>query len=62
MRFCNEAPHANMPNLWKDIDSTETESDLRQVLDKEWNTNSKNINMQYYKIYWLDDLLTAIRK
>ena len=62
MGFCNEASHANMPNLWKDIDSTKTESDLHQVLDKEWNTNSKNINMQYYKIYWLDDLLTAIRK
>ena len=29
---------------------------------KEWNKNSTNINIQYYKIYWLDDLLTAIRK
>ena len=39
-----------------------TKSDIRRILDREWNKDSMNINIQYYKIYWLDDLLTAIRK
>ena len=49
------------PPFWKAIKSTTTESNLCLILDKEWSKNSTNINIQYCKIYWSDDLFTAIR-
>ena len=61
--FCNDTSRADVPPpLWNDIDSTRIEANLCYILDREWNKNSTNINIQYYKIYWSDDLLTAIRK
>ena len=41
---------------------TKNEADLRRILDREWGKHAKNINIQYYRIYWSDELLTAIRK
>ena len=62
MIFCNDVLWASVPPLWKDIEATKTESDLRRILEKEWNKNSMNINIQYYRIHWSDNLLIAIRK
>ena len=62
MELCNETSCASVPPLWKDTKATKTESDLRRILDREWNKNSMNINIQYYKIYWSDNFLMTIRK
>ena len=44
------------------IKATKTDTDLLRIPDKEWGKHATNINIQFYKIYWSDDLLTAIRK
>ena len=31
--------------------------DIRRVLDREWKSNTTNLNAQYHDIYVLDDLL-----
>ena len=62
MGLYNKTSWDSVPPLWKAIESTKTESDLRRILDREWIKNSTNINIQYYKIYWCGDLLVAIRK
>ena len=45
-----------------EIELTKHKADLRCILDKEWGVHTVNINIQYYKIYWSDKLLAAIRK
>ena len=62
MGFYHEISWANIPPIWKDIESSKTEADLRRILDREWSKNEKNVNVQFYKMYWLDNLLTVIRK
>ena len=48
--------------LWKNIEATKTEAYLRCILDEEWGKHATNIKIQFHKIYWSDDLITAIRK
>ena len=60
--FCNETLWSDVHRIWKKIELTKNEADLRRILDKEWGKHATNLNIMYYKIYWSDELLMVIRK
>ena len=62
MGWCGVTRWANMPQIWHRIEEAKTEDDLRVILEQEWSKNRGNLNVQFYDIYWVEDLLTAIRK
>ena len=59
--FCGEVTWANVHPIWKTIESTKNDADLRRILDTEWAVHAKNINLMHYQVFWTDELLSAIR-
>jgi len=54
---------AQVPQIWKQIEGTKTEEDLKRLLTTEWGRKFQgNINVLAYDIHFMKELLEAIRK
>ena len=62
MGFCQVLAWRDMPQIWKDIEKTKTDEDLRVVLGEYWARYKRDLNVNFYDIYWDEEILTALRK
>ena len=51
-----------MPKIWHRIEEARTDNDMRVILEQEWAKNRGNLNVQLYDVFWIEDILTALRK
>ena len=58
--FCCVSSWEQVPEIWTRIEATRTDLELRELLMREW-TKKESINISMHRVYWSDDLLTAIR-
>ena len=61
MGWCKARTWKQVPEIWKEIEATTCESDLRRVLDRHWSKHQGSLNHQYYNIWWPDEFVKAIR-
>ena len=61
MGFCAVTSWKDVPPLWKKIEGTKAEGDLRRILDKEWGRYEEDLDVQFYSQYRTDEFLKAIR-
>ncbi len=45
-----------------DVNKCKSDEDLRAVLGQHWEKYEVNLSCMFYKIYWIEDLIKAIRK
>ena len=61
--WCGVRSWADVPPIWKQIEGTKTEEDLKRLLTTEWGRKFQgNINVLAYDIHFVKELLEAIRK
>ena len=61
MGFCAVTSWKDVPPLWKKIEGSKAEGDLRRILDKEWGQYEDDLDVQFYSQFWTDEFLKAIR-
>lgn len=61
MGLCRERRWTDVPAIWKEIEGTKSEADLRKVLSKYWLEYRVDLNVQFYDMFWSDEMLKAIR-
>ena len=62
MGWCRVRKWRQVPKIWKKIEATKSEDDLRRVLNKAWGKKTGNaLNTTFFDIDWPDDMLKAIR-
>ena len=62
MGFCGITSWNNISPVWKDIESSKSDADLRRILAKHWGKNKNNLSIMFYDIHWSEELIMAIRK
>ncbi len=62
MGWCGFMAWKDMPQIWKDIKKAKSNEDLRVILAQYWDKHQGNLNVQYYSIYWIEEILTAMKK
>ncbi len=51
-----------MQQIWQDIEKAKSTKDLRVILAQYLDNYQGNLNVQYYSIYWIKEILTALKK
>ncbi len=51
-----------MSHIWKATKKAITDKDFRFILQQEWDKYKTRIDVQFYNIYWCEDILMALRK
>ena len=52
----------DVPEIWKQIKQSKSDSDLRRVLTKAFQRFEDNINLDFHRIYWVDKSMESLRK
>ena len=50
-----------VPPIWKEIEATKDDKQLRDPMSAEWSKLKTDLNSDFATVYWEDDLLQAIR-
>lgn len=58
--LCMAATWDRVPNIWKEIEGTENDVDLRRILKRYWERYHSR-GLLFYNIYWEDVFIHAIR-
>ena len=60
--FCGVRKWKEVPKIWKTIEGTKTEEDLRTELARSWKTYQTMPNVLFFDISWPEDMIKCIRK
>ena len=52
----------DVPDIWKQIERSKLDSDLRRVLTEAFKRFEEDINLDFHRIYWVDKLMESLRK
>ena len=62
MGFCGVMTWKEVPTIWKEVEGTKSDAELRHVLKRHGDKSKKNLNTMFYDVYWSEDLITEIQK
>jgi len=62
MGFCGVTSRAQVPQFWKDVEVTKSKDDLHGVVKTYFREFVNDLDLVWYRIYWSEVLLEAIRK
>ena len=61
MGWCGARTWDDVPKFLHDVEATESEDDLRLLLERLWRLKTGDMDKNTYKIYWIDTMVKAIR-
>ena len=62
MGWCFAGAWREVPGIWHEIEQAKSDEDLRVVLSQHWKKNEGDLNVQFYSIYWAEEILISLRK
>ena len=62
MSACCVTKWCDVPGIWHEVEKCKSDEDLRDVLSRHWAKYETNLTSIFYKVYWSEELLKAIRK
>ena len=62
MGWCFAGSWREVPGIWHEIEQAKSDEDLRVVLSQHWKKNEGDLNVQFYSIYWAEEILLSLRK
>ena len=60
--FCEARTWDEVPKIWHEIEKCKTDEEVKAILERHWNKIKVRGDVALYDIYWVDELLEAIRK
>ena len=59
--FCEVKTWNQVPPIWREIEATKDEKQLRDLMSAEWSKLKTDLDSDFASVYWEDDLLQVIR-